>query len=116
MSGSLQTQLTSSLIERHRFYDVPFLAGLLGVSEQTVYQAAGGFKRFPLPKVTRLGRTLRFLGLHIHQYIETHAGIEAATTFGGLVPNAAHAVLPPPPSRRRGRPRKAASTSAGGAA
>jgi predicted DNA-binding transcriptional regulator AlpA len=56
------------VIESARFYDIAFVSGLLGLSTSTAYKSICGFNKFPLPRVTRLGRKVRFLGKDILEF------------------------------------------------
>jgi len=114
------TSTAVALIQPAQFYSVAYVAGLLGLHETTVYQAAGGAKGTPVPRSTKIGKSVRFLGLDVLAYIAQHTGEDAALALsGGAFPSArpaAAAAAQPQQPRRRGRPRKVAAEAVGGAA
>ena len=103
-----------------RYYDVQFVATMLGLSEWTVYQASAGRKKIQVPQATRLGRTVRFLGQHILDFVGENGGAAAVAAHYGAQgqQDQVAAVTKPPvaPARPRGRPRKVGPASAGGTA
>lgn len=85
-------------IEPARYYKAQDIAHLLGVHVITVYHSAAGIKRLPVPRATRLGRSVRFLGRDIIEFIEERSGSGSACVD---LP-----VAVSPARRGRGRPRK----------
>ncbi len=106
-----------STIDPARYYDVRFVATLRGLHAATVYQAAKGLKKAPIPQVTRFNTKLKFLGQHILDFIEDHGGTVAKASpspdqDSKALASVSNAQAP------RGRPRKVGrrSTTVGAAA
>lgn len=89
------------------YYDARFVAIFRGLHLCTVYQSLSGAKRAALPRPTRFGREVKFLGQHILDFIAEH---------GGTVSSLAEAPPPVAKSQGRGRPRKVLRAAVGGAA
>ncbi|WP_082794374.1 helix-turn-helix transcriptional regulator [Thauera humireducens] len=81
------------------------LAKLLGLATQTIYNrsSTGG----DLPRITRLGRLLRFRPLDVEAWLEEKQRTSHLPARYASVPD-----LPPPAPRRRGRPTKAEQIAA----
>jgi hypothetical protein len=92
-------------ISAPKFYTARELAGMLGVSEQTVYQSVAGRKTVPMPRATRFGARLRFAGVHIIEFYRS-LGIELPEV--DRAPSSSSQEPGPPERRPRGRPRKVA--------
>ena len=109
--GSIQI----STIDPARYYDVRFVATLRGLHAATVYQAAKGLKKAPIPQVTRFNTKLKFLGQHILDFIEDHGGPIAQAS---LSPDQSSKTLASVPKAQapRGRPRKVGPSTTVGAA
>ena len=97
------------------YYDVRFVATLRGLHLCTVYQSLSGVKRAALPRPTRFGRGVKFLGQHILDFIEEHGGTVAQASASpdqssSALASVAKAKAP------RGRPRNAGLNANAGAA
>lgn len=90
--------LPCARISHDQLYSPEYVAKLVGVHKQTVYQSIKGTRIVPLPTVTRLGRLIRFRGAHILAWLDLMAGI---------VPEPSHVSEPitrAENTKRRGRP------------
>lgn len=88
-------------IEPARYYSAPDVARMLGVCVTTVYQSLAGAKRVPLPRATKLGRSVRFFGQHILDFNrELGCVLPGQLSVDGAPTASATA------EKRRGRPRK----------
>jgi predicted DNA-binding transcriptional regulator AlpA len=98
-------------IEPARLYDVRFVADLVGVTPRTVYQSMVGSKKMPLPTPIKLGRSVRFSGQHIIEFLAAHGVVISPAV-------SAAASVAAPTKRGPGRPRKVGGpqTNRGGAA
>jgi predicted DNA-binding transcriptional regulator AlpA len=92
--------------------DVKFVAELLGIGQHAIYQSLRGQGKIPLPRVTRIGKLIRFQDRHIEEFLDHRAGVAAPALQAGCE---APAVTPSRNSGKPGRPRKLGITVAAGA-
>lgn len=102
----------NSRVYPDQLYDADFVANLFGIHKQTVYKSIKGTRVVPLPKVTLLGRLIRFRGAHILACLDEMAGITPAEPSH----NQAEQVPTFKTIRRRGRPPLLPRSMLGGAA
>ncbi len=104
-----------STIDPARYYNVRFVATMRGLNAATVYQAASGLKKAPIPRVTRFNSEVKFLGQHILDFIEEHGGTVARPSTS---PDQSSKALGSVPKVQapRGRPRKAGLSATAGTA
>ena len=97
------------------YYDARFVATLRGLHLCTVYQSLNGAKRAALPRPTRFGRGVKFLGQHILDFIEEHGGTIAQAS-PSLDQSSTALASVPKVEAPRGRPRKVGLSTTVGAA